>query len=135
MKHLLISIAAILLFSCTVGEKTQSNSMENETNSSLKSAKGKVFGFYNVENLFDTIDSKYTIDEAFLPEAEKEWNSKKYNEKLTFTPLFIEAVAKAIVDFPMIKWSCSVNPSASHAIRIWLVMSMSDVEGVGSPDG
>jgi len=27
---------------------------------------------------------------------------KKYNEKLTFTPLFIEAVAKAIQDFPMI---------------------------------
>jgi 2-oxoglutarate dehydrogenase E2 component (dihydrolipoamide succinyltransferase) len=27
---------------------------------------------------------------------------KKYNEKLTFTPLFIECVAKAITDFPMI---------------------------------
>ncbi len=27
---------------------------------------------------------------------------KKYNEKLTFTPLFIECVAKAILDFPMI---------------------------------
>jgi len=30
---------------------------------------------------------------------------KKYSEKLTFTPLFIEAVAKAIVDFPMINSS------------------------------
>jgi len=27
---------------------------------------------------------------------------KKYKEKLTFTPLFVEAVAKSIVDFPMI---------------------------------
>src|SRR5690606_5158106 len=27
---------------------------------------------------------------------------KKYNEKLTFTPLFIECVVKAIKDFPMI---------------------------------
>jgi len=27
---------------------------------------------------------------------------KKYKEKLTFTPLFVEAVAKAIVDYPMI---------------------------------
>jgi 2-oxoglutarate dehydrogenase E2 component (dihydrolipoamide succinyltransferase) len=27
---------------------------------------------------------------------------KKYNEKLTFTPLFIECIAKAITDFPMI---------------------------------
>lgn len=30
---------------------------------------------------------------------------EKYNEKLTFTPLFIEAVAKAIEDFPMINSS------------------------------
>lgn len=30
---------------------------------------------------------------------------KKHNEKLTFTPLFIEAVAKAIKDFPMINSS------------------------------
>lgn len=30
---------------------------------------------------------------------------KKHNEKLTFTPLFIEAVARAIVDFPMINSS------------------------------
>ena len=30
---------------------------------------------------------------------------KKYNEKLTFTPLFIESVAKAIKDFPMINSS------------------------------
>lgn len=32
----------------------------------------------------------------------KETFQKKYNEKLTFTPLFIECVAKAIKDFPMI---------------------------------
>jgi 2-oxoglutarate dehydrogenase E2 component (dihydrolipoamide succinyltransferase) len=30
---------------------------------------------------------------------------KKHNEKLTFTPLFMECVAKAIVDFPMINSS------------------------------
>lgn len=30
---------------------------------------------------------------------------EKYNEKLTFTPLFVEAVAKAIQDFPMINVS------------------------------
>ena len=41
-----------------------------------------------------------------------EWRNKvkvdfqiKYNEKLTFTPLFIEAIAKAIVAFPMINSS------------------------------
>jgi 2-oxoglutarate dehydrogenase E2 component (dihydrolipoamide succinyltransferase) len=30
---------------------------------------------------------------------------EKYNEKLTFTPLFVDAVAKAIVDFPIINVS------------------------------
>lgn len=30
---------------------------------------------------------------------------KKYNQKLTFTPIFVEAVAKAIKDFPMINVS------------------------------
>ncbi len=30
---------------------------------------------------------------------------EKYNEKLTFTPLFVDAVAKAIVDFPLINVS------------------------------
>ena len=35
----------------------------------------------------------------------KEKFQEKHNEKLTFTPLFIEAVARAIVDFPMINSS------------------------------
>ncbi len=34
--------------------------------------------------------------------ANKEAFQKKHNQKLTFTPLFIECVAKAITDFPMI---------------------------------
>jgi 2-oxoglutarate dehydrogenase E2 component (dihydrolipoamide succinyltransferase) len=37
--------------------------------------------------------------------ANKEAFQSKYNEKLTFTPLFIEAVANAITDFPMINSS------------------------------
>lgn len=37
--------------------------------------------------------------------AHKEVFQKKYGEKLTFTPLFVEAVAKAINDFPMINVS------------------------------
>lgn len=35
----------------------------------------------------------------------KEKFQEKYNEKLTFTPVFVQAVAKAIVDFPMINVS------------------------------
>jgi 2-oxoglutarate dehydrogenase E2 component (dihydrolipoamide succinyltransferase) len=35
----------------------------------------------------------------------KENFQEKYNQKLTFTPVFVQAVAKAIVDFPMINVS------------------------------
>jgi endonuclease/exonuclease/phosphatase family metal-dependent hydrolase len=38
--------------------------------------------FYNVENLFDTIDSPITEDEEFTPDSEKEWNTSKYHKKL-----------------------------------------------------
>ena len=38
--------------------------------------------FYNVENLFDTINSTNTNDSEFLPNGEKKWNTYKYNYKL-----------------------------------------------------
>ena len=34
--------------------------------------------FYNVENLFDTFDDPLTNDNAFLPEAKREWHEKRY---------------------------------------------------------
>lgn len=46
--------------------------------------------------------------------AKKEFE-KRDGEKLTFTPLFIEAVAKAIKDFPLI--NVSVDQSASKIIK------------------
>jgi 2-oxoglutarate dehydrogenase E2 component (dihydrolipoamide succinyltransferase) len=41
--------------------------------------------------------------------ANKEAFQKKHGEKLTFTPLFVEAVAKAVKDFPMINVSVDGN--------------------------
>lgn len=38
--------------------------------------------FYNVENLFDTVDSPDTRDEEFLPEGKKAWTGKRYQKKL-----------------------------------------------------
>ena len=39
-------------------------------------------GFYNVENLFDTINQPDVIDEEFTPEGLNKWNTEKYNQKL-----------------------------------------------------
>lgn len=39
-------------------------------------------GFYNLENLFDTIDSPNTNDAEFLPEGKRHWTNKVYQDKL-----------------------------------------------------
>lgn len=38
--------------------------------------------FYNVENLFDTIDDPRVNDNEFLPNSKKEWTEKRYQAKL-----------------------------------------------------
>ena len=38
--------------------------------------------FYNVENLFDTINNPLSNDEEFLPMSKKAWNLEKYNQKI-----------------------------------------------------
>ena len=39
-------------------------------------------GFYNLENLFDTINDPQKNDEEFLPQGVNQWNSEKYLSKL-----------------------------------------------------
>jgi endonuclease/exonuclease/phosphatase family metal-dependent hydrolase len=41
-----------------------------------------VIGFYNLENLFDTINDPLINDEEFLPRGKNMWNTDKYNKKL-----------------------------------------------------
>jgi len=41
-----------------------------------------VIGFYNLENLFDTINDPNKNDEEFLPDGKNQWNSEKYHIKL-----------------------------------------------------
>ncbi|GFD72437.1 endonuclease/exonuclease/phosphatase family protein [Tenacibaculum sp. SSH1-16] len=38
--------------------------------------------FYNVENLFDTVDNPNTFDDDFTPNGKLRWNRKKYGHKL-----------------------------------------------------
>jgi hypothetical protein len=48
-----------------------------------KQAKVVCVAFYNLENLFDTIDDPKTNDEEFLPNSASRWNTKKYFTKLS----------------------------------------------------
>ena len=49
---------------------------------SKSKVKGYVFGFYNVENLFDTLDDPKTNDSDFLPDGKNRWTQEKYKKKL-----------------------------------------------------
>ncbi len=56
----------------------------------------RTIGFYNVENLFDTIDGP-NDDKDFLPEAESNWNSEKYLTKLIRLNEVIDAMGDPIM--------------------------------------
>ena len=42
----------------------------------------RVIAFYNLENLFDTINTPEIRDGEFTPEGSKKWNAEKYEQKL-----------------------------------------------------
>lgn len=46
------------------------------------SAPQAIVGFYNLENLFDTVDDPNTIDEEFLPNGTNKWTDERYAIKL-----------------------------------------------------
>ncbi|AUC22156.1 endonuclease [Polaribacter sejongensis] len=39
-------------------------------------------GFYNVENLFDTVDDPKTFDDDFTANGKNHWNNKRYRDKI-----------------------------------------------------
>ena len=60
-------------------------SVSCSNNKSAKSGKeppGYQIAFYNVENLFDTINQEGVNDGEFTPNSSKVWNTAKYQEKL-----------------------------------------------------
>ena len=65
------------------------------------------FAFYNVENLFDTIDDPAINDSSFLPNSQVAWNSKRYNHKLENIALVISSIDSA--HFPTVFGLCEVE--------------------------
>lgn len=60
--------------------------------------------FYNVENLFDTIDDPNGRDEEFLPTAKKEWTMERYQKKLNQLAQVFEEM-----DFPTVIGLCEIE--------------------------
>lgn len=51
-------------------------------NSEISTSTGFGVMFYNLENLYDTINDPDKDDEVFLPGADRQWDEKKYQTKL-----------------------------------------------------
>ena len=47
-----------------------------------KNKQAYTIAFYNLENLFDTIDDSNTFDDDFTPKGKKKWNNKRYKQKI-----------------------------------------------------
>jgi len=60
--------------------------------------------FYNVENLFDTLDDPNGRDEEFLPSAKKEWSMERYDKKLNQLAQVFEEM-----NFPTVIGLCEVE--------------------------
>lgn len=103
MKSAILFSISFVLFSCGV-ESSKDEKKEKLNNISsiqkLEDFEGYPVIFYNVENLFDTINDPKTNDDEFTPKGSKKWNSKRYEDKLaklsevitstnTNNPLFI----------------------------------------------
>ncbi|MCG8412429.1 MAG: endonuclease/exonuclease/phosphatase family protein [Bacteroidales bacterium] len=55
----------------------------HDTAAQKKKYKVTTVAFYNLENLFDTLDTPEKKDEEYTPGGEKKWDSKKYSSKQT----------------------------------------------------
>lgn len=55
-------------------------------------------GFYNLENLFDTINNNGKYDLEFSPEGSRLWNSQRYYSKLNNMAYTIHAMGQAKLD-------------------------------------
>ena len=78
MKRLILYSCLLLVLAACSGEPADSQ---------------HVIGFYNLENLFDTVDDPQKNDEDFLPDGRNSWTEDKYQEKLANMAQVIDAMA------------------------------------------
>ena len=67
----------------------------------------RTIAFYNVENLFDTLDHPVKNDNEFLPEGSYEWTSERYKTKLARINQVIDSLR-----VPMILGLCEIENKA-----------------------
>jgi hypothetical protein len=79
MQKILLCLVAII---CAAGVNAQ------------QSYRAGVIAFYNLENLFDTIDTPDVLDEEFTPDGLDRWTGDKYYHKLNNMALAISRIGE-----------------------------------------
>lgn len=103
---------------------------------SEKTPSSITFAFYNIENLFDTIDDPNISDESYLPDSKVAWNSERYNHKLDNMSKVMKSIDTT--GFPALFGLCEVE----NIDVIRDLISHSNIKNAGysvihkdSPDG
>ncbi len=78
MKKTSILVLLLMLFSCIVYAKKP----QKATNNAAANYRVSCIAFYNLENLFDTINDPLVNDEEYLPDGGMRWTALKYTHKV-----------------------------------------------------
>ena len=89
----IIAFAFLLLVSCSNGK--------------YKKKRNLTVAFYNVENLFDTVDDPHKNDNEFLPGSKKKWTETRYTKKLEDLAKVLSSINKN--ELPEIVGLCEVE--------------------------
>ncbi|MCF8298588.1 MAG: endonuclease [Saprospiraceae bacterium] len=85
---------------------TACSQVDNKKENTGKPKASYTIAFYNVENLFDTIDDPKTNDQEFLPTDKKKWDTKKYTTKVNNISKVLASVDE---NLPIIIGLCEIE--------------------------
>ena len=88
-KHLIFCALTFTLFIFSFNLTAQNNEYKLAT-----------VAFYNLENLFDTVDNEGVRDTEYTPSGEKKWDYDKYQEKLSNLSLVISRIGDELSPLP-----------------------------------
>jgi len=66
----------------------------------LQNKNKTTIGFYNVENLFDTLNNPTTFDDDYTPDGKNRWTDKRYTDKLKKLGSVIAQLGQNVSKFP-----------------------------------
>jgi len=90
------SLYGLVLFSVFIGAVMVS-CKSSQAPAIPQNSKTLRIAFYNVENLFDTIDAPVIKDEEFTPQSDKMWNTQRYERKLKHIAEVIDSMGRPVL--------------------------------------